>query len=360
MSRLACGVVLALLLWALAVAGWAAQAAGTELELVFAGELSPARRAGVVRAAPGVRMGLELAPRGLAKGAQQVLDVRLRRPGAPEGADTAWAVLATGGQNVLCVYEFAYPWEVDPGEWVMSVYSGGVLLVRGVLAVEQGPALAEARPEARPEARDEPKPDAKASKTDARQPAKPAEPKQEAKPQPKAEQKPEQKAQAEPKASAEKPRPDAKPQSEPKPQAEPKPQPAPQPAVEAKPKAAPASPPSASPPSASPPPVAAPKPAPGRVVGGDPQRQVFALVAGTFSEESRALWMSALLRGKGVQTCVRAVDQRGGKPRWQLLAGWKESRAEADKAKAQLTPALGEVIVAPMRAGELEKGLRCR
>jgi hypothetical protein len=43
-----------------------------------------------------------------------------------------------------------------------------------------------------------------------------------------------------------------------------------------------------------------------------------------------------------------------------VVAGWRDSLEDARKAKAKLTPILGEVFVQPMSAKELETGLTCR
>ena len=96
-----------------------------------------------------------------------------------------------------------------------------------------------------------------------------------------------------------------------------------------------------------------------RLVGGQPDRRVYALIGGTYSEEDRALWMASLLKNRGVQPCVR-IEERGGRRLWSLVAGWRDSLEEAKEAKQKLAPLMGDMVVVPMTAGNLEKGLQCR
>jgi len=94
-------------------------------------------------------------------------------------------------------------------------------------------------------------------------------------------------------------------------------------------------------------------------LAGASGKRVQVLVAGVYSEEARALWVAAFLRKGGVKACVRMED-RGGKKRWSLVAGWRDTPDEARRAKEELTPTVGEIVIVPMNAAELEKGLQCR
>jgi hypothetical protein len=96
-----------------------------------------------------------------------------------------------------------------------------------------------------------------------------------------------------------------------------------------------------------------------RVVGGKPDRPVYALMAGAYSEEARALRAASGLKARGVAPCLR-VDIKNGKKLWHVVVGWRDSPEAARKAKAELLPVLGEIFVQPMSAGELETGLTCK
>ena len=93
-------------------------------------------------------------------------------------------------------------------------------------------------------------------------------------------------------------------------------------------------------------------------MGGDPSRQVFALVAGSYSEEARALWVASFLRASGHEACVRRETLKG-RQLWAVVAGWRETRDEARQARDELAKATGDALVRPMKAGDLEKGLAC-
>ncbi|MFP5238455.1 MAG: hypothetical protein ACLGQW_01365 [Acidobacteriota bacterium] len=97
----------------------------------------------------------------------------------------------------------------------------------------------------------------------------------------------------------------------------------------------------------------------GKATGLAGDRRVYALIAGSFSEQARAMWMAVLVREQGVKACVRPWE-KDGRRLWQLVAGWRNSPDEAQAAKAELGVKLGEIIIVPMSAGDLEKGLQCR
>lgn len=88
--------------------------------------------------------------------------------------------------------------------------------------------------------------------------------------------------------------------------------------------------------------------------------RVYVLMGGSFSDEARAMWMAALLKGQGIKACVREAHGRDGRLSWGVVLGWKNSPEEARLAKENLLRTAKEVLVVPMSAAELEKGLTCR
>ena len=102
------------------------------------------------------------------------------------------------------------------------------------------------------------------------------------------------------------------------------------------------------------------KAAPGATrLGLPPQQRLFVLMGGSFSEEGRAMWMAALLKGQGVKACVRE-HRRDGRRYWGVVLGWKDTMEEARQAKEEMSRQVKDVLVTGMTAAELEKGLACR
>ena len=89
------------------------------------------------------------------------------------------------------------------------------------------------------------------------------------------------------------------------------------------------------------------------------ETRVYVLMGGSFSEESRALWMAALLKEQGVKACIRA-HKGDGRTVWGVVLGWKKTSEEARQAKQDLLRRVKDILVVPMAAAELEKGLSCR
>ena len=286
--------------------GWAV-AGVTGAKVVFLGELGkdsalPGRPQADIPGGPGIRFGMEMIPEGSPQGAPVVLEARLKRPGDSEDAlPVRWLIAARIGIPVLSDWEFAYDWEVEPGVWTMTVsHEDAVLVTASFMVVRPAPLAAPGPAAAVPE-----RPSGtQAAPQTAPKGGKPGEVRQDKK----------------------------------------TPEPAPAPA--------------ARPPAPSAPGSTQGLPAP-KAVGGAPDKRVLALIGGVYSEEARALWVAAFLKGRGVTACVRA-EERGGKKRWSLVAGWRDTREEARRAKEELTPLVGEIVIIPMNAAELQKGMQCR
>lgn len=253
-----------------------------------------------VTGAPGAVLAMQAQAPASPDGSPVVLEARLARPGAESpGSDIRWLVAAAPDKPVSVTWEFAYPWEVTPGVWTMRVLSEGREIARAsfdvALAEETAP-QAPAKPVVKPEPESSTKKSAAPAKPEAKQPAKPD-------------------------PSRDDPRPR---QTVPGPKAiEP-------PARRAQPGA----------------------------VGGDPNRTLFVLVGGSYSEEARALWVSVFLEKRGVKACVRE-ETVGGRRLWAVITGWSSSQADIALLRAQQAATVGETITRTMRAGELSKGLRC-
>jgi len=345
---------------------WAqTSAARPAATVLFSGDFSSGRLGPEIAAAPGVRFGMELVVRDVESAEPLVLTVRLKRP-APEGApgEDVWQLAARPGQAVQASWEFAYAWEVASGAWEMEVFHEDAVLASARFLIARAPEGG--RPPAAPEAAapKDAKPSVKDAKTSAKD-GKAVSKKDAAKteqaaptdmagakagPGPKAESSPAAASAARQPGKAEPlnaPRPDKAAEAA---------RPAPVKSELARPETAkpvPAKSESARP--------EAPKPEPphaGKATGLAPDRKVYVLVAGSFSEQARGMWMAVLLKEQGVKACVRTWE-KDGRRLWQLVAGWRATLDEAQAAKAELGVKVGEVIIVPMSAGELEKGLQC-
>jgi len=334
-----------------------AETAVTGARVVFSGEMGrPGARN--IQARPGVRFGLELVPEGAPKGASVVLEGRLSRPQDVEGViPVRWMVAARMGVPVQIAWEFAYDWEVEPGDWTMKVFheerelaSAPFTVVRASTPL-QGPKSQNQRDgrQAKPgESQGQTPIRDEGAKGGSGQPGGPA-------------------SSPELKAAPEAVKTQARPGDTP---AGPVTKNAPADSLDF---AA----------SSSKTPTDKTQTDPGkadvherkqpeplkfetrgqenakRVVGGKPDRRVYALMCGAYSEEARAVRAASLLKARGVTPCLR-VDSKNGKKLWHVVAGWRDSLEDARKAKAKLTPILGEMFVQPMSAKELEAGLTCR
>ncbi|GFK94017.1 hypothetical protein NNJEOMEG_01855 [Fundidesulfovibrio magnetotacticus] len=274
-----------------------------------------------VVAAPGTRLTLGfVAPAG---SDPLLLDAELARPG--EAPPARWIIPAVPGAPGQAAWEFAFPWEIVPGRWRLSVSSEGRELARAEFEVTAAPAPP---PQAAPDPKTEGKRPAKSGQerdgatkaATAPRPGKPGQEKPDAAP---AAQRPEN-GKALPRTESGK---DAqRPESGKDAQRQPSP----------------------------------PKsPAAQRPMGGDPSRQVHALIAGSYSEQARALWVASFLRESGRKACVRPEPSRG-RTLWVVVAGWRESAQEAASEREALARLTGDALVRPMRAGDLERGLDCR
>ncbi|WP_243312672.1 SPOR domain-containing protein [Fundidesulfovibrio agrisoli] len=379
--------------------------------VLFSGDFTTGKPGAEIAGAPGVRFGIEFK---LEDTEPRVLTVRLTRP-APEGApgEDVWLLAAGPGQPVQAAWEFAYGWEVAPGRWEMKVFADDVELASSRFQVVQAPEPVKAAPESatapgpakdkknggadkaagkkggkKDAAKQEPaKPDAARQDTPKTGPEKPAQagsaPKQLSKADPAIpaaplavpapeRQAPKQPPNAEPaipatqQAAPEPARPPLKDPSKAEPaqpaSAQPRPEPE-RPAQKQPPKAPAPKPETAKPETSKQEPARqeAAKPDParsGKATGLAADRRVYALIAGSFSEQARAMWMAVLVREQGVKACVRPWE-KDGRRLWQLVAGWRNSPDEAQAAKAELAVKLGDIIIVPMSAGELEKGLQC-
>lgn len=273
----------------------------TGIKVVFVGELGKARQGRELAAYPGMRFGMEVIAEGTPKGAHVVLEARLTRPDDPEGTPPLrWLIPARIGYPAQSIWEFAYDWEIQPGVWTMDVASGETVSAPASFTLTQGQPL--------------PQDQAVAQIQDTTLTGQ--------KPRDRSSEKGADKAPTE-KPLAGKKQPD-------------------KPSVER---------------------VLTEKPTKGASgttrVGASPQQRLFVLMGGSFSEEGRAMWMAALLKGQGIKACVRGY-QRDGRKFWGVVLGWKETLEEARKAKEELSRKAPEVLVVGMTAAELEKGLACR
>ncbi|KAF0234521.1 MAG: neurofilament medium [Desulfovibrionaceae bacterium] len=359
-------VIAAIILCLVALASHPARAGVTGARVVSIGEIGKTDPVGVVQPGiegrPGIRFGMELVPEGTPQGAPMVLEARLKRPDDPaDSPPMRWLVAARIGIPVLSVWEFAYDWEVEPGLWTMTVsYEDAVLATASFMVVQPDP---QSQPQTQASSKPgEPRQDKKASdappaKPPAAPPApspKPGDAKASTGKQSEA-QKPETSRSDSPKTDSprqENAKPDTQKPAAPRQDASP---PAPQKDRPAKPLAE--------------------VQGQGQIQGSSPAvnqgqsspkdlagvsgKRVQVLVAGVYSEEARALWVAAFLKKRGVKACVR-VEDRGGKKRWSLVAGWRDTPEEARRAKDELTPTVGEIVIVPMSAADLEKGLQCR
>lgn len=366
--------IVTLLVCLLALAAHPARAGVTGARVVSIGEVGKAVPAGVDQAGiegrPGIRFGMELVPEGTPQGAPVVLEARLKRPEDPQdGPPMRWLVAARIGIPVLSVWEFAYDWEVEPGLWTMTVsYEDAVLATASFMVVQPDPQVqagvpAQAPPSSKPAKPGEPRQDKTTSdSTSAKsQTATPA-----PMPKPGDAKAPTDKKSEASRSETAKPdtaKPEASRQDPAKPDTQ-KPVAPRQDASQTAPQKQPESTKTIAPPSQDRPakPLAEVQdqtaPAPKRTAS-PPDRRVQVLVAGVYSEEARALWVAAFLKKSGVKACVR-VEDRGGKKRWSLVAGWRDTPEEARRAKDELTPTVGEIVIVPMSAADLEKGLQCR
>lgn len=375
--------IAAIVLCLLALTAQPAWSGVTGARVVSIGEMDKSSPAGGdktgIEGRPGIRFGMELVPEGTPQGGPVVLEARLKRPGDSQDAPPMrWLVAARIGIPVMSVWEFAYDWEVEPGLWTMTVsYEDAVLATASFMVVQPDP-------QSQPQTQASSKPvdtrqDKKASDTTPAksQTAPPA-------PLPKSgdakastgkqseAQKPESSKSDTAKTEALKPdtgKPEASRQDTAKPDTQ-KPAAPRQDASPPAPQKQPESTKTVAPPQKDRPvkPLAEVQgQSPGvsqdqsspKDLSGAPGKRVQVLVAGVYSEEARALWVAAFLKKSGVKACVR-VEERSGKKRWSLVAGWRDTPEEARRAKDELTPTVGEIVIVPMSAADLEKGLQCR
>lgn len=311
-----------------------------------------------VQAGPGVRFGLELVPEGVPKGTSVVLKARLLRPNDPEGlSPERWLVAARMGMPVQVTWEFAYDWEVEPGVWTMKVFledkelASVPFTVSKTASQPQAPkslSLRDGRQIKSGESSGQAKNRSEGVTAGSREIGR-AEKKQDSQ------------------SSSEIIKSKAKPDSAAVDQNSQNTSTASHDSLASSTKTS----------------SGTPKAEPGktdllsrkgaeniksetippqnahRVVGGKPNRRVYALMGGAYSEEARALRVVSGLKARGVAPCLR-VDSKKGKKLWHVVAGWRDSPEAAQKAKAELLSVLGEVFVQPMSAKELETGLTCR
>lgn len=337
-------VIVTLLVFLLALAAHPARAGVTGARVVSIGEMgktSPVAGAQTdIAGGPGIRFGMELVPEGTPQGAPVVLEARLKRPDDPQDAPPMrWLVAARIGIPVLSVWEFAYDWEVEPGVWTMNVsHEDTVLATATFMVVQPDPqAQAQTPPQSLPSPKPA-KPDTAKTETQKTGAAKPDTDKTEASRQGPA--KPDQQKPAAPTQDVGPSAPQKQPVTDKSAAPPQKDRPA-KPLADVQGQGA-----------------SQDKAAPKDLAGASGKR-VQVLVAGVYSEEARALWVAAFLRKSGVKACVRMED-RGGKKRWSLVAGWRDTPEEARRAKEELTPTVGEIVIVPMSASDLEKGLQCR
>jgi cell division septation protein DedD len=260
--------------------------------------VTPAGSPVPVSASPGVRFGMELIPEEAANGSPMILEARLFRPGDPGASPVdRWMIAARAGYPAVSVWEFAYDWEVEPGVWTMKIYSADKELASAAFRVSPPPAAS---------------PVSQVPLPSASRPGQAV-----AIPSP-----PQTDSAHVSKRGSEADRPLTPPQKLPA--------------------------------------TSAPRNMPdkARAGVGQPDRRVYALIGGTYSQESRAQWMAAFLKGQGVTACVRSWN-KDGRTMWAIVAGWRDSPEEARQARKELSPVVGDMLIWPMRAGELEKGLKC-
>lgn len=296
-----------------------AQATVTGARVAASGVVGAPAQNRAIAAAPGVRFGLDVVPEGTPQGAPVVLEVRLTRDqDPPDAPDIRWQVAARVGTPARCAWEFASDWEIVPGVWTMTVYYEDKELASASFDV----ARAEAPPVAQSPA---PAPDQAplAKRPEARQAKSPPQSPDRAAPSATGAAKTRKAGEAQPPAPGDKPPVAAKAEAPSRVQPSPSPQPA------------------------------------GGPVGGRSDRRVYALLAGSFSTEARAQWVAAFLKGQGARACVRVQD-RDGRKLWTVVAGWRDTPEDARRARDELAPLAGDVLVRAMSAGELEKGMECR
>lgn len=274
-----------------------------------------------VAAAPGVSLGVVLTPPGEPPGAPLVLEVSLEmgleQPGQAQAPAIRWQAAAYAGSPVRLTWEFAYPFEVQAGTWTMRVGVSGLELASAAFAVT-------------PAAEDAPSPAASPAAPSGAAPglSSGATPSRPHGPPPSATQDPP------PSFPPGIKTPDAPPENG-------------RPAKSSQ---------------AAWPGIADPGKKPPRapsVIGGDPARRVYAVLAGSFSEEARALWVASFLKQKSDRACVRKREKEG-RTLYAVVAGWKDTREEAEKLKRLIEGAAPGSLVVPFTAGELEAGLSCR
>lgn len=292
-----------------------------------------------VAAAPGVSLGLVLTPPGEPPGAPLVLEISLEiglaRPSAPHAPAVRWQAAAYAGSPVRLTWEFAYPFEIQAGTWTMRVSQNGRELVSA--AFEVTPAQEDSPgPAAKPDAA----PGAPPSMTQAPPPSSPSGRKTPTTPPP---MEPVQPPAATPggKTSAAPPE-NGKPATAGHTGSESKP---PVPSSHAAKPAAPE-------PGKTPPRAAS-------IIGGDPARRVYAVLAGTYSEEARALWVAAFLKERGARACLRK-KVKDGRTLYAVVAGWSDTREDAEKLRRVIDGVAPGSLAVPFAAGELEAGLSCR
>jgi len=362
MHRFIAAIILCLAVLA-AHPAWAGVTGARVVSIGEMGKTSPVAGAQTdIAGGPGIRFGMELVPEGTPQGAPVVLEARLKRPDDPQDVPPMrWLVAARIGIPVLSVWEFAYDWEVEPGLWTMTVsYEDAVLATASFMVVQPDPqAQAQASPKPADTRQEKKASDTTSPKSQAPPLAplpKPGAAKTSMGKQPESSKSDTAMTEA-PKPETAKPDTDkteASRQAPAKPDQQKPAAPrqdvgssAPQKDRQAKPLAD----------------VQGSGVSQDKSTTKDPAgasgKRVQVLVAGVYSEEARALWVAAFLRKSGVKACVRMED-RGGKKRWSLVAGWRDTPEEARRAKEELTPTVGEIVIVPMNASDLEKGLQCR
>jgi len=348
-----------LLLTALVMCFWShawAQSEGAKprARIVFAGEMGKPGSQDV-QARPGMRFGLELVPEGAPKGTSVVLEARLLSPKTPEGLHPIrWLVAARMGMPVQIAWEFAYDWEVEPGVWTMKVFLEETELASVPFTVarvasptqnsksfepQDGRQAKSEEPSAHPQKLI----DGAIALSGESGSAVKGHGTKDASETVKSPVKTNGAGAAHVKNSA-----PGDSVASPGKTASDTPQVDPGNVVTHDRKGSEHTKSSApSPPNTQ------------RVVGGKPDRRVYALMGGAYSEEARALRAASVFKARGVSPCLR-VDFKNGKKLWHVVIGWRDSPEAARKAKAELLPVLSEVFVQPMSAKELETGLTCR
>lgn len=320
--------------------------------MVFTGDYGKSARNTDILAVPGVRMGMDFIPEGSPQGASVVLEVKLTRPEDGETREPLrWLLPGRIGYRASAVWEFAYPWEVQPGLWTMTASCEGRELARASFVVRAPGATDMDSPRKAP---------AQPKESDATQAAAAPVPKP---PPPAASGGPDaarqeaagvlvpqafeealsslalghgaqtffEAAGGQPQGGQNRTGHPARPQDG-------------SGAVAAS---------AASAHSTKPQEKAEQQPA-----GEGRGRVVYVLVAGSYSGRDRALRMAQQLRRRGVKACImRGRD--GRKEFWRLVAGWREGLEEARNAKESLEAAVGEIFIAPTPAEQFRRDLRC-